>query len=707
MKCYKKIILGGVFLKGEQDRRRLLEPYIEMLSFWGESIEDYLFILDVKEQQIYFASCIWEKYSLPFEGISFNIEELLSIVDIRDRKRVELNFKDIEMGEKDQLTLEYRMVDRTGKSSWVYFVGKCVSYENEKPSIIVGSISENAVSKRIDQLTGLRNQTVLEKSFLEIFEKKKSGYFLIFGIDDFKNVNDKYGRNYGNEQLKRLAEIIEQNIGYEGQIYRLDGDKFGVNLIGYGIESVKAFYNIVKVAFSVQTDCAVSAGAVRYPDDAKEYHRLYQYAEDALKHAKRHGKNRLFFFSIDEYKEHLFFIDLREELFESIKNSFEGFHIYYQPVVRNEDGILVKAEALMRWKSKQYGEIGPEVFIPILEQTGMILDAGKWILEKAMQQCYIWRKIIPYFRMNINLSYIQLKDKKILDIIFHALDKTQLPGEAIILEVTESIQLQDYSYFNLLFYQLSKRGVEVSIDDFGTGYSSLGYLKELSVDEIKIDKCFVRQIQNGEYNFRLIKNMIELAHSVNIRVCVEGVETVEERFVLKELFPDVIQGYYFGRPESPDQFEKKFLERAKQGKPIVDDSKRKIHIENKKLLEKNKQNYKRLLDELDEIIYVCDTKTHELYYINKIGKKLTGAYEYTGKKCYEIFQSGTEPCKDCKDTNSTNGMFCVKIRKKENTDICFLIREKTILWNEKPARLGVATDILEENVSKNFLEKEK
>ena len=102
MKCYKKIIPGGVFLKGEQDRRRLLEPYIEMLSFWGESIEDYLFILDVKEQQIYFASCIWEKYSLPFEGISFNIEELLSIVDIRDRKRVELNFKDIEMGEKDQ-----------------------------------------------------------------------------------------------------------------------------------------------------------------------------------------------------------------------------------------------------------------------------------------------------------------------------------------------------------------------------------------------------------------------------------------------------------------------------------------------------------------------------------------------------------------------------------------------------------------------------
>ncbi len=687
-------------MERKQDRRRLLEPYIEMLSFWGESIEDYLFVLDVKEQQIYFASCIWEKYALPFEGISFSVEELLSVVDMKDRKRVRLSFEDIERGKKDELILEYRMVDRTAKSSWVHFVGKCVTYENEKPSIIVGSISENAVSKRIDQLTGLRNQTVLEKSFLEIFEKNKSGYFLILGIDDFKNVNDKYGRSYGNDQLKRLAEIIEQNIDYEGQIYRLDGDKFGVNLIGYATESVKAFYHIVKASFSVQTDCTVSAGAVCYPDDANEYHRLYQYAEDALKHAKRHGKNRLFFFSIDEYKEHLFFIDLREELFESIKNDFEGFHVYYQPVVRNEDGVLIKAEALMRWKSKQYGEIGPEVFIPILEQTGLILDAGKWILEKAMEQCYIWRKTIPYFRMNINLSYIQLKDKKILDIIFHSLEKSQLPGEAVILEVTESIQLQDYSYFNLLFYQLSKKGVEVSIDDFGTGYSSLGYLKELSVDEIKIDKCFVRQIQNGEYNFRLIKNMIELAHSVNIRVCVEGVETIEERSILKELLPDVIQGYYFGRPESPEQFEKKFLERAQQGKPIVENNKKKVHITNKRLLERKKQNYKRLLDELDEIIYVCDMDTHELYYINKRGKKLTGAYEYTDKKCYEIFQMGTGPCQDCKDINHLNGTFYVKTRKKEGTDICFSVKEKSILWNQKPARLGIATDIWGENIKK-------
>ena len=447
-------------------RQTVLRPYIEILSFWGESIEDYLFVFDVKEQQFYFSSCIWEKYPLPFIDISFGIEDWISVID---RSKVEQNLEEIKRGETDQVAMEYRMIDRKGISVWVNCVGKCVSYDDGKPSIIVGSISENVVSKKIDQLTGLQNQTVLEKSFQEILQKGESGYFLILGIDDFKNVNDKYGRKFGDEQLKKLAEIIDKNLEYDSRLYRLDGDKFGVNLVGYSKESAKAFYDRIKTEFSIQTYSNVSAGAVSYPTDVNNYHNLYQYAEDALNQSKQQGKNKLSFFSIDIYKGHLFFIDLKEEILESIKNDFEGFYIYYQPVVKNENGMLIKAEALMRWRSKQYGEISPVVFIPILEQTGLILEAGKWILEKAMKQCHEWRQYLPNFRMNINLSYIQLKDKRLMETIFYALDKANIPGSAIILEVTESIQLQDYSYFNLLFYQLSKKGIQISIDDFGTG----------------------------------------------------------------------------------------------------------------------------------------------------------------------------------------------------------------------------------------------
>lgn len=671
-------------------RQTVLRPYIEILSFWGESIEDYLFVFDVKEQQFYFSSCIWEKYPLPFIDISFGIEDWISVIDIRDRSKVEQNLEEIRKGETDQVAMEYRMIDRKGVSVWVNCVGKCVSYDEGKPSIIVGSISENVVSKKIDQLTGLQNQTVLEKSFQEILQKGESGYFLILGIDDFKNVNDKYGRKFGDEQLKKLAEIIDKNLDYDSSLYRLDGDKFGVNLVGYSKESAKTFYDRIRTEFSIQTYSNVSAGAVGYPTDVNNYHNLYQYAEDALNQSKQQGKNQLSFFSIDIYKGHLFFIDLKEEILESIKNDFEGFYIYYQPVVKNENGMLIKAEALMRWRSKQYGEISPVVFIPILEQTGLILEAGKWILEKAMKQCHEWRQYLPSFRMNINLSYIQLKDKRLMETIFYALEEANIPGSAIILEVTESIQLQDYSYFNLLFYQLSKKGIQISIDDFGTGYSSLGYLKELRVDEIKIDRCFVKSIQEGGYNSHLIKNMIELAHSVNIRVCVEGVETVEERTVLKKLSPDVIQGYYFGRPETPDKFYEKFITKAKEGRPIVDDGERKVVSEHNNMLKKKSQNYQGLLDELDYVIYVCDAETYELYYINKLGKKLTGVFDYTGKKCYEVFRKGNGVCTDCEMHTLEQGVFRTKIKKEKNVE--FLMKEKMIIWDGKPARFEIITE---------------
>ena len=185
-------------MQREQDRQAKLRPYVEILSFWGESIEDYLFVLDVEQQQFYFSSCIWEKYPLPFLDISFGMEDWISVIDVRDRSRVVEKLEEIKNGETDQISLEHRMIDRKGVSVWVNCIGKCVSYEEGKPSIIAGSISENVVSKKIDQLTGLQNQTVLEKIFQDAFQKNETGYFLMLGIDDFKNVNDKYGRKYGD-----------------------------------------------------------------------------------------------------------------------------------------------------------------------------------------------------------------------------------------------------------------------------------------------------------------------------------------------------------------------------------------------------------------------------------------------------------------------------------------------------------------------------
>ena len=197
--------------------------------------------------------------------------------------------------------------------------------------------------------------------------------------------------------------------------------------------------------------------------------------------------------------------------------------------------------------------VGPGEFIPLLEQSGMICEVGMWVLQTAVSQCREWRKKLPDFHISVNISYVQLRQKGIEEAVLALLQQMDLPGEALTLEVTESMQLQDYSYFNKIFYEWKRYGIQISIDDFGTGYSSLSYLKSIEVDETKIDRCFVSRIQHNAYNYRLLSNMIELAHSARIKVCCEGVETEEELLALKELKPDVLQGFLFAKPYKKEE----------------------------------------------------------------------------------------------------------------------------------------------------------
>ena len=180
-------------------------------------------------------------------------------------------------------------------------------------------------------------------------------------------------------------------------------------------------------------------------------------------------------------------------------------------------------------------------------------------MKEAIAQCAKWRRYNPEFRMSINLSYIQLQQPDLSQYIYDLLEQEGIPGEAIILELTESMQLQDYTKYNQLFYQWGKRGIQISMDDFGTGYSSLSYLKSLAIDEIKIDRCFVSRINMSAYNYRLLRNILELARSAQIRVVCEGVETPEELQTLAELAPEVLQGFYFSKPIEEELFEKQYI----------------------------------------------------------------------------------------------------------------------------------------------------
>ena len=676
-----------------------LQLYKKTVRFFSESTNDYLYVLDLVNRRIHIADKICDKYPLPLpgeEGIPFECWE--NIVHHRDCRQLKKDIEEIASGVKDGHTIDYRITDRDGHRVWINIKSVVQKDEEGKPVFLAGSMSELAVSQKLDNLTGLWNYD----KFLEDMGDclgQCSGYLMVLGIDNFKSINVKNGRNFGNYILKTMTETLENLAEFPLQLYRLAGDCFAVNFPEKYQEDILHFYDAAKR--ELEKYCTISAGVASYRcGDEIDGSQVCQYAENALDRAKREGKNTLVFFSSDDYQRNLEQIALQDEMRASVRNGCSGFYLCYQPQIGNRDYSLYGAEALLRYESPSRGMVGPAEFIPLLEQSGMICQVGMWVLETAIRQCREWRKKLLDFHISVNISYVQLRQKGIEKAVLELLQQMDLPGEALTLEVTESMQLQDYSYFNKIFYEWKRYGIQISIDDFGTGYSSLSYLKSIDVDETKIDRCFVSRIQHNAYNYRLLSNMIELAHSARIKVCCEGVETEEELLALKELNPDVLQGFLFARPYRAEEFARLYLcddtkEYQKREKKEEQLRRLDFHAEDRMLENLRQEEIGTIAEDMDEIIYVSDVDTYELYYMNAQGRKITGIYDYKGRKCYEVLQGKEKPCEFC-----TNGKLCKSrfyVWERENAFLGsrYILKDKLIAWQGRTARLELAINMEE------------
>ena len=547
-------------MKENLSKDHVFKFYLETLSFLHKSFDDYFYLLDFTTDRIYFFGDIAEKYDVFHESTEYStVAEWCRIVYPRDLARLVEDLNQVRTGEQLTHSMEYRLLDKGGDLVWISCSGKALRDHEGNVSWMLGRVSDSAWSNRVDELTGTLLFDTLRAETDKILEEDRTGFFLVIGIDDLKKINMKNGRDFGDEVLCRVAAAVEEQTNRQHNVYRINGDCFAVNLPNYKREDVQDIFEGIQ---KIVTDyCTVSGGCVPY----REYHipdsgSLCQYAERTLELGKSQGKNVLKFFSTDDYEKELESLELREELMNAVKNSFTGFSVCYQPQVHPVDFSLFGAEALLRFSSPTRGVVSPVEFIPILEQSGLICSVGLWILEQALLQCKVWRKYHSDFHISVNVSYTQLQDRDLANQFLWVLKKSGLPGDALTLEVTESMELHDYPELNGLFAQLKMVGVEISVDDFGTGYSSLSRLKELDIDEIKIDRCFVTDIQNSAYNYRLLSNMLEWATKSGIRVCCEGVETAEELAVLSQLRPSLLQGYLFSRPCTPQEFTNMYLD---------------------------------------------------------------------------------------------------------------------------------------------------
>ena len=682
-----------------------------ILNLLGISSEEYFFLWDIQAERIYFSENVRRKYALLDHGDSCTLDVWRSLIYPQDLPALLQDLDDLCRGVREDHSMSYRVFNRAGEVVRINCRGRCYRDEGGRSLWMVGRISDSAPEQRADRLTGAFSIDALREDIESVLERPMDGYLLLAGVDDLKSINLKNGRTHGDRLLKRVVQSLEEVTDGERRIYRMNGDCFALLLPGITqADTVRIFDQTRRRLDGL---CTLSGGAVPFrtymvPDAGT----LYQYAENALDRAKAQGKNSLWFFTAEDYEKDLATLELREELKEAVHRSFAGFSLYFQPQVSSGTYRLRGAEALLRFHSPRRGPVMPGEFIPVLEETRLICPVGLWLLRTALEQCRQWRLSVPDFSICVNMSYTQLCRPEIAEQVLETLRASGLPGSALIVEVTEDKQLVDYPTINEIFHQWKLAGIQISVDDFGTGYSSLSRLQAMEVDEIKIDRCFVSGIQRSAYNYRLLSNVLELADSNQIRVCCEGVETEEELAVLEELHPQLLQGFLFSRPLSPEAFGElyfnsgsdAFRQREKREQALRG-STCPVRLASAEEWQED-ELAKAVLAAENDIFYISDPETYELYYLNPAGQKLFGTRDYRGKKCHKVLHGRNEPCPFCTNKALKPDDFFIWEQENEYCGRRFILKDKLITFRGRQLRLEVILDVSKhEIISENLRER--
>lgn len=565
-KAKQKLKLQQAGLSGIREFEYDKEHLYDALSC---STDEYIFVGNMKSGTFRYPPTMVEEFGLPGQVVDNAAAFWGGIIHPHDEKNFLESNQEIADGRTEYHDIEYRARNVRGEWIWLRCRGKMIRDEQGNPNLFAGMIMNLGRRDQIDHMTGLYNRFEFEgdaKKYLVDAEGTKELGIMILDMDSFRNINDLYNRSFGDEILRITAQKIAETLPYNAKVYRLDGDEFGILILNGNEEEALEIFNRIQQIFQKQQDyngrkyyCTISGGYVAYPKDADTYLELLKYANYSLEFSKGMGKNKITVYSPELLQRKERKLILAECLRESIERGYAAFSVRYQPQVDSITKELYGAEALARWNCVPYGKVSPLEFIPILEQSGMILQVGKWIFKRAAEQCKLWMKIKPDFHMSINLSYLQLLEEDFVSFVEDTLEDLEVPYENITLELTETYLIEQDGTVHDIMEELQRKGILVAMDDFGVGYSSLFELKNTPADIIKIDRGFVKGLTSDLFTATFIRSITQLCHNVGKKVCMEGVETQKEYDIVKDIGLDLIQGFYFGEPIVPEMFEKQFL----------------------------------------------------------------------------------------------------------------------------------------------------
>ncbi len=484
----------------------------------------------------------------------------------------------------DPEILEHREVYYEEKNRWYDLTVTCVRWVDGgmvKMYSLFDVTEKKHYQGRIEQqaytdfLTGLYNRMCCERDLAvqidSAMKQKKTGALLYLDLDDFKHINDGLGHRYGDALLKAISHAFQRIPGIERTCYRMGGDEFVIVVAPESYDRLEIILEDIQQIFSKpwflkDSDyyCTMSMGAVTFPDNGDSVTDLVKKADIAMYAAKKAGKNRIQFYNDGNSSSDRRRLDMVKNMREATAKNFGEFEVFYQPIIDVEQGEprCSGAEALVRWNSSNLGFLSSTEFIPLAEYLGLINPIGNHVLLQACMQCKEWNDKGFDYKVNVNLSVIQLLQNDIVEIVENALKETGLKPEHLTLEVTESLAINDMERMKRILGRIRELGVKIALDDFGTGYSSLNHVHEISFDVIKVDQSFVKGLAEDEYSKSFIRLVSELAKTLGASICVEGIESLRQYNVLKDMKVKYIQGFYFDRPMPAKDFDRKYCREA-------------------------------------------------------------------------------------------------------------------------------------------------
>jgi len=446
----------------------------------------------------------------------------------------------------------------------------CALYDITEKKIYQKKIEQQAYT---DFLTGLYNRMCCERDLARYVDEarktNRQGALLYLDLDDFKHINDGLGHQYGDVLLKAISHSLQAIEGIESTCYRMGGDEFVIIVPPEGYEKFENIISSIKEIFmkpwflkNADYYCTMSMGIVKFPDEGEVVHELIKKADIAMYEAKKRGKNRMAQYTDNIDSASGKRLDMEKNMRDATAAGYQEFQVYFQPIidVQKEGLPCTGAEALIRWNSSELGFIPPSEFIPLAEYLGLINPIGNYVLKEACKHCKKWNDNgHPNYKVNVNLSVVQLLQPDIVSIVEETIKETGISPQNLTLEVTESLAINDMARMKEILASIKLLGVRIALDDFGTGYSSLNHIREIPFDVIKVDQSFITDLERDTYAKSFIKMVAELAKAIGVNLCVEGVETRNQYEILSQMEISLVQGYYFDRPMTREAFEEKYV----------------------------------------------------------------------------------------------------------------------------------------------------